>query len=219
VDGVRDHLLRQEQADLRAELRRIDGAWMLHGDVQVGQWREAASRLLTIEERFHGHARALVAPTEEPRLRDLMLEAYVLAADGRRSALLSAGDEAAAEEAARDFQSALVGLTAPIGAAELLHEMTAAEGFKGLVARAEAVERLRPQAQARAAILREREEMAATAPLTIAALRAAGVPGRDWLARARGEVVPDLQASWLQTKVAIRCFVASMLLLAHSEVQ
>ncbi|GGE95358.1 hypothetical protein [Sphingomonas prati] len=188
VDGMRDYLVRQELADLRAELRRIDAAWASSEEkVQIGQWREAAGRLLTIEERFHGHARALATAGEEPGLRDLMTDAYVLAADGRRSALLAAGDETAAEDAGREFGRALGSLTGPLGTAQLLREMMTAEPGKGLAARAEAVERLRPKAEARAATLREREEMAATAPLTIAALRQAGVSGRDWLKRARNE--------------------------------
>ena len=193
VDRVRDHLVRQELADLRAELRRIDGAWILdRDDAQVAQWREAGARLLTIEERFHGHARALAASAEDPRLRDLMIDAYVLAAEGRRSALLAAGDEGAAEKAALDFHHAIDGLTTGLGAADLLREMIASEDVQGLAARADAVERLRPQAEARAAILREREELAATAPLTIAALREAGVAGRTWLEHARRETEAPL---------------------------
>ncbi len=188
LDGVRDYLLRQELADLRAELRRIDEAWMEPDTkVQTAQWRESSGRLLTIEERFHAHARALVAAGEEPRLRDLMIDAYVLAANGRQSALLASASGEAAEQAARDFHKGLVGLTEPLGTAELLREMMTAEGAAALSERAAAVERLHPQARARATLLREREDLAATAPLTIAALRRANLPGLDWLQRARTE--------------------------------
>lgn len=192
VDGVRDHLLRQELADLRAELRRIDVAWKEQPAVRIGQWRQGADRLLTIEERFHGHARALVAAAEEPQLRDLMIDGYVLAADGRRTALLASGSEAAAEDVAHEFHGALIALTGGLGAAEILRELMALEGVKGLASRANAVERLRAGAAARATVLREREDMAATAPLTIAALRRAGVSGFEWLERARSEAEAPL---------------------------
>ncbi len=193
IDEVRDYLLRQELADLRAELRRIDEAWTEQdSSVQAALWRESSARLLCIEERFRAHARALVAAGEEPRVRDLMIDAYVLAANGRQSALLGANSKEAAEHAAHDFHKALLSLTEPLGASELLGEMVTEAGATRLSERAGAIERLRPQARARATLLREREDLAATAPLTIAALRQANVSGLEWLRRARTETESPL---------------------------
>jgi hypothetical protein len=186
VDGIRGHLVRQELADLRAELRRIDDAWSRESlDEQSQQWRLASDRLLSLEERFHGHARALSSAAEEPHLRDVMIDAFIMAANARRVALLAAGEELAAENAAREMSTALNALTANLGSAELLAEALAAERPSGLAARAEATTRLMPRVLARAHVLRDREEMAASAPLTIAALRGQGVSGRSWLEQAR----------------------------------
>jgi hypothetical protein len=186
VDGIRDHLVRQELADLRAELRRIDDAWSRESlDEQSQQWRLASDRLLSLEERFHGHARALSSAAEEPHLRDVMIDAFIMAANARRVALLAAGEELAAENAAREMSTALNALTANLGSAELLAEALAAERPSGLAARAEATTRLMPRVLARAHVLRDREEMAASAPLTIAALRGRALSGRSWLEQAR----------------------------------
>lgn len=79
-------------------------------------------------------------------------------------------------------------MTAPIGAAELLAARLAANGIApGAAGYAVAAERVRPEAEAQAAALREREAMAASTPLTIRRLEQAGISGREWLERARQE--------------------------------
>lgn len=191
VEGLQAHFARAELAALRAELRRIDEAWS-RSDAQA-QWKIAADRLLTLEQTFYDHALALGDATDGALLREQMEDAFVLAGGARLSALLAAEEMSAAEVAAHDFARSLKTLTGEIGAPQLLRGQLAAETPPGGPAdRLKALERLRPEAEARAALLREREDSAATAPLTIAALARAGVSGRAWLARARDEVEAPL---------------------------
>lgn len=186
VEGVKGHLIRGELAALRAELRRIDEAWS-RSDAGT-QWRIAADRLLTLEQTFYDHSLALGDAADETDLREQMVDAFALAGSARVSALLAAGEEEAAIGVAQEFAQSLAGLTSAIGAPQLLREMlTKEQGPTDQATRVAAIEQLRPEAEARATALREREDAAATAPLTIAALTRSGVSGRDWLARARNE--------------------------------
>lgn len=190
-DGMQDHLIRGDLAELRAELRRIDEAWS-RSDAEA-QWLKAADRLLTLEQTFHDHAGALGGFTGETVLREQMVNAFALAGGARVSALLAAGEGAAAGSAARGLAQSQATLTGSIGAPQMLRDMLNREPvISDPSARLAAIERLRPEAENRAAALREREDAAATTPLTIAALSRFGVSGREWLARARGELEAPL---------------------------
>jgi hypothetical protein len=200
VKDIQEHLIRSQLAALRAELRRIDEAWS-RTDAEA-QWRIAADHLLTLEQTFFDHARSLNGDTDEGGLREQMVDAFAIAGGGRISALLAAREEDVAGKAGHHFARSLSELTGAIGAPQLLRDMLACEQTPlGSAARLKAIERLRPEAEQRAMALREREEAAATAPLTIAALACAGLTGREWLARARGEIdAPLICLSVAETK-------------------
>ena len=191
VEGIQQHLIRSELAALRAELRRIDEAWS-RTDAEA-QWRIASDHLLTLEQTFFDHARSLNSAGDEGSLREQMVDAFALAGGARISALLAAGEDGVAGKAGHRFARSTAELTGSIGAPQLLRNMLAREpATVDPSARLNAIERLRPQAKQRAMALREREDGAATAPLTIAALARSGVSGREWLERARGELEAPL---------------------------
>jgi len=191
VERIEARLIRVELAELRAELRRIDEAWM-RSDAQA-QWRIAADRLLTLEQAFGDHVRAADSGAGDASLRALMVDAFTLAGSSRISALLAANEADAAGFGARGFARSLAGFTGNIGAPQILREMQMAETAPAdPAARLAAIARLRPQAEAGATLVREREDSAATAPITIAALTRAGVSGREWLERARSEAEAPL---------------------------
>jgi hypothetical protein len=186
VEGVQAHLIRSELAALRAELRWIDEAWS-RADAEA-QWRIAADRLLTLEQTFLDHAGALGHGSDEAEPREQMVDAFAMAGSVCITAMLATGEEKVAESAAYDFARSLAGLTGRIGAPQLLRRMLERDQAPtDPTSRVEAIKRLRTEAEEQAAALREREDAAATAPLTIAALARVRVPGRAWLERARGE--------------------------------
>lgn len=184
VDEVQATLDRRKLSELTAALRRIDGAWG-RGDAQL-EWAAAAADLLRLEQEFLDDIRALPEGTATMARRIGLVEAFVMAGNARTGALLAAGHEAAAEEAAAEFAGRLEEVTGALGAPRILRAMLEAEQTPvDPQARLTAVERLRPEAERQALLLREREAAATTLPLTIAALQQAGIPGRQWLQDAR----------------------------------
>lgn len=191
IEAIQDHLVRSELAALRAELRRIEEAWS-RTDAEA-QWRIASDRLLTLEQTFFDHARSLKTVGDEGVLREQMVDAFALSAGARISALLAANEDGVARKAGHYFGRSLAELTGALGAPHFLREMlTHEQAATDPAKRLDVIERLRPDAGQRANALREREDAAATTPLTIAALASSGVSGREWLERARGELSAPL---------------------------
>jgi hypothetical protein len=190
LDRVQHTLQRRDQIDraraferLRTTVERVDDAWD----------RPDAQRIWQDEEReLHYHQReflllADVALRERDgfALAEPLIEAASVAGTTRTTALLASDEVQPALRQSREFASALLRLTSPIGAARLLEErVTLRPGQAGYVS---ALSEARPLAEADAALIRSREDAVQTAQITIDKLKTLGIGGREWLERARSE--------------------------------
>ena len=185
LDGFSHRSIDAEFAQLSTACEQVKEAWA-SGDSQV-QWRGAARDLHGLQNLFAARVRRLLAE-RRPAEALPFAAAYAVAGSTRVTSRLAAGDDDAARGASAAFGRELAGLTAPVGAADLLRAVLSdaaltpsAEGYLP------EAERRRPEALAQALLLREQEALAASQPLTLAALADAGIGGRVWLERARAE--------------------------------
>ena len=185
LDAFSQRLIDAEFADLRTACEQVDEAWSLPD--KAAQWREAARDLHALQNRFAKNVRQLLAE-RRPAEALPFATAYALAGSTRVTSRLAAGNDEAAREASRAFGRELASLTAPVGAGDLLRaglrDAALTPSSNDYVPEAE---RRRPQAIAQATQLREQEALAASQPLTLAALSEQGISGRAWLERARAE--------------------------------
>lgn len=186
IDELRGELIAEDFDRLRTACERVDEGWNLPDPEP--QWRGAAEELQGLQNRFARRVRRIVAETQELTTIEPFVEAFALAGSTRVSSRLAAGDTAAARHASESFAAESDAMTAPIGTAGLLAARLDADGITPSAAGyAAAAERARPEAEAQAAALREREAMAASTPITLQRLEQAGIAGRDWLEAARHE--------------------------------
>jgi len=170
---------------LQVECQRVDEAFML-GD-PVAQWASAAGALHHLEKRFHRRAQLLI----EGSVADLMLvetfvEAFTLASSTRTTARLASNDVEAARQSSITMSQTLAQLTGQFGAPDFLSEKLRGQELSPVKIRQE-ISNYRTEAETRAARLRDREEIAATTPLTLNQLRIEEISGRQWLEDLRSE--------------------------------
>lgn len=189
VEALRLEPIRHDLDALHTAGKEVEEGWLL-ADPEP-HWRRAASDLHHLQTRFARRARELDAvPDADTGLRDAMVEAFVASASTRVSARVVAGDMAAAEMAATEHARELADLTGGMGVLQLLAR--ALDGNEEPAGRLRRIDELRPAIEAQAALIRDREDAAATTPITIAALRERGISGRAWLERARTETEASL---------------------------
>jgi chromosome segregation ATPase len=170
---------------LQVECQRVDEAFLLADP--VAQWASAAGTLHHLEKRFQRRAQLLIEGSEiNLMLLETFVEAFTLAGSTRTTARLASNDVEAARQSSITMSQTLAQLTGQFGAPDFLSEKLRGQELSPVKIRQE-ISSYRTEAETRAARLRDREEIAATTPLTLNQLRIEGISGRQWLEDLRSE--------------------------------
>jgi outer membrane murein-binding lipoprotein Lpp len=190
VKDLHEDIVLRDFDNLRAAAKDMDEIWLLESDGAAKmRWHTLAKSLLDMSELFRRRASRILAKgpgavaAAEPHL-----DALALASGLRVASLAAAGEERAAQIAARGCGREIEALTGTIGAADLARErlreakvrMVTQEWRSALEG---AIVEVAPSAER----LRQREASAATLGAPLKELEERGIPARDWLAAARQE--------------------------------
>lgn len=187
IEDLFDEAIRTDLLALEGVCQQVDDGWSL-ADADPA-WSAAVEPLYRLEVIFFDRARRSLADQGPQSLEaaERFLDAALLASATLVSVRTACREVEAASRAADRTAAALQRLTTGIGLRRTLATAVSREGVLSVAGRVDAMERARPEATNQVTRIRLREEQAACSGLALRRLANAGIDGRAFLERMRGE--------------------------------
>ena len=191
IDDLRQDSIERDFIDLRSACERADQGWIARSPEK--EWLQAEESLHGLQNLFAAKIRSILTQANNLDTIEPFVDALALASATRISCRIAAGDLDLAHAISVQFAQEFAQLLQPVGSACIvqsqLERRSISAGSPSYLVEAQ---KLLPYAEEKAAAYREREDIAATTPVTIQRLKQLGIDGREFLERARSEAEEPL---------------------------